>query len=139
MVLIFGITGATRKDELLKMEIDDIKERGDRIYLVNIPKNKTDTPRSFTICDNYYDIVKKYINLRPAGNLTRFFVCYRNGKCIRQPIGEHKFPHFPRQIAEFLNLDDPGSYTGKSISQFNLKDISFHNILSFFLLHSTFS
>ena len=56
----------------------------------------------------------EYIQLRPTDvNTTRFFLSYRDGKCIRQPIGINKFGDFPRQIAEFLKLDKPETYKSK--------------------------
>ena len=49
--------------------------------------------------------------MRPSNlDTKRFFLAYRNGKCIRQPIGINKFADFPREIAEWLKLDNPRSY-----------------------------
>jgi len=112
VILIFGVTGATRKSELDKLEPRDIDKRGDRIFLVYLRETKTECPRAFTISDDYFDIVEKYINLKPKTNVktTKFFLSYRNGKCTRQPIGINKFSDFPKEIATYLNLENPESY-----------------------------
>lgn len=113
MILICGLAGAARKSELVKLLITDVDKRGDRIFMVHFRDTKT-TPRSFTISDNYYDVVTKYLELRPpVTNTTRFFIQYRKGRCIRQPIGENKFGDFPREIAEYLKLERPETYKSK--------------------------
>ena len=57
--------------------------------------------------------VRAYQALRPK-NVTadRFFLAYRNGKCITQPLGKNKFGLMPKEIAEFLQLPNPQMYTG---------------------------
>lgn len=93
----------------------------EKALIVTIPNTKTHTSRSFTIVAdsaNYYNICKKYINLRPSGinNTTlRFFLNYQHGRCTRQVVGINKFGNVPKQIAAFLNLPNPELYTGHSI------------------------
>lgn len=78
---------------------------------VNVTKNKV--ARSFTVTGSLFDVVKRYSDLRPTKVSTnRYFLNYVNGKCTAQVIGKNKFCKMPSQIARFLNLDDPDSYTG---------------------------
>ena len=73
-----------------------------------------DTARSFTISDDFFDIVKRYRLLQPPNmSCTRFFIGYRHGRCIRQPIDYSKFSDYPPEIAEYLHLENPRSYKGK--------------------------
>lgn len=106
--MIFGITGACRRAELADMTVKDIEDHN-TFFLIRIPKTKTKVERSFTVVGEFYDVYKK-IDVKTD----RFFLIYRNGKCILQPIGIHTFGSMPKQIAKFLNLRDPEKYTGYS-------------------------
>ncbi|KAJ3631873.1 hypothetical protein MTP99_012978 [Tenebrio molitor] len=70
IVLIMGIFGACRCDELVKMSVDDVTEVG--TYLsIDIPMTKTDKPRRFVIVKEGCSadpiaLYQKYISLRPA-------------------------------------------------------------------------
>lgn len=112
VALVFGVTGACRKDELTNIKLQDLESHGN-LLLVKIPNTKTSTPRSFTISDEFLKIVSKYQELRPAKTTTdRFFINYRNGKCTVQVVGKNKFGNMPKEITTFLNLPNPDNYTG---------------------------
>lgn len=117
VVLIFGLYGACRRDELLKLTIDDITDHK-KYVLVKLQETKTHTSRSFIIPDaqeslNPYAIYKEYAKLRPSHvGSRRFFLGYKHGKCVAQPVGMHTIGGVPRKVAEFLGLDQPGNYTG---------------------------
>lgn len=112
VVLIFGIAGSCRKDELTNIKLQDLETHGD-LLLVKIPNNKTSKPRSFTIGDQLYAIVKKYQNLRPPNATTdRFFLNIRNGTCTVQVVGKNRFGTVPKEIATYLNLPNADQYTG---------------------------
>lgn len=114
MAAIFGLLGACRTDELVKITVDDITNHGNLI-LVKIPKTKTCVPRSFTVSDDYLRIVENYRQLRPDNVPTnRFFLNYQKGKCTSQVIGKNKFTAMPKRIAEFLKLPQSEKYTGHS-------------------------
>lgn len=114
VVLIFGINGACRRQELANITTNDVENHG-RVLLVQVKNTKNKIPRSFTIQGPFHDIVKKYEALRSTKAMSnRFFQNYQNGKCTSQPIGINKFGAMPKQIATFLNLDDPHEYTGHS-------------------------
>ncbi|XP_063972557.1 uncharacterized protein LOC135160192 [Diachasmimorpha longicaudata] len=114
VALIFGIIGACRRQELCNITMDDIEDDGVMAF-VTIPKTESDPERSFTICGEFYNMYKKYFNLRPRHVGTkRFFVNYQNGKCTHQVIGINKFGSMPRTIASYLKLPNPESYTGHS-------------------------
>ncbi|CAI6366167.1 unnamed protein product [Macrosiphum euphorbiae] len=114
VVLIFGITGACRREELSNITINDIQDFGSMLH-IKLPYTKTNCSRSFTIEGEFYDIFKKYIDLRPANvQSDRFFLNYKNGKCTKQVIGKNKIGNMPKEIANYLNLPDPQAYTGHS-------------------------
>jgi len=72
LIVIFGIYGAARGDELVKV-VKDIRAEGD-VYLVSIPDTKTHKERKFYVDIEYASYVRRYINLCPpnVGN-SRFF------------------------------------------------------------------
>ena len=110
--MIFGLSGACRKQELCQIKIDDLQDFGTAV-LVNINDTKTKAPRAFTITGKFYDIYKKYAALRPSDiPERRLFLNYQNQKCTRQPVGINKFGNVPKQIASYLKLSNPELYTG---------------------------
>ncbi|XP_071573031.1 uncharacterized protein [Temnothorax nylanderi] len=112
LATIFGICGACRREELTKINIQDIEDK-QSILLIKIPITKNNKPRSFVVTEEFYSVYKKYISLRPKNVQTsRFFLNYQKGKCTHQPIGINKFGRMPAIIAKYLNLSDPDSYTG---------------------------
>lgn len=111
--MIFGVYGAQRIDELVKIETHHVTDHKD-ILFVRIPKTKTKVEKSLTIHGKHYDIAKRYLELRPSTvPHKRLFVNYTKGKCTIQPIGKNKFAKMPQIIAEFLSLPSPKLYTGK--------------------------
>ena len=119
VILIFGICGALRCDEIFNLKVNDIEDLGNR-YLVTIQTTKNDyntetitASRQLLIGSLFYNIIKKYISLRPTEKFTdKFFIRYQQGKCIRQVIGINKIYEIPRIIATYLKLNDPKKYTG---------------------------
>lgn len=104
--------GACRSNELYEMKIEDVKDLNTTL-IITIPKTKTKVVRSFIITDQFYGIVKKYIDLRPSHVTTSsFFLNYQKGKCTIQRIGKNKFTVIGKQIATYLNLPNPERYTG---------------------------
>lgn len=115
VALIMGVAGACRKDELLKMKLDDVNDK-ENVLIVQVPDTKTHTSRTFTITNglsNWLSVYRKYIQLRtPNTTHKRLFVNYRNGKCTSQVVGINTFGKIPERIAEFLKLKNPKEYTG---------------------------
>lgn len=112
-MLIFCVSGACRTDELVNLCTDDIEIHG-QMYLIKIPKSEICPARSFAICDQYFDIVRKYHLLRPPNvQSNRFFLNYQKGKCTIQVIGKNKFCRMAHEVAQFLKLEDADRYTGK--------------------------
>lgn len=113
-VLGFGIVGVCRGDELTNLKCSYVRDIGEEI-VVQIPTTKSKVPKMNVIGGEFTNIIRRYIALRPANATTdRFFLQYRNGKCINQVIGKNCIAKFPKDIATFLGLDDPESYTGHS-------------------------
>ncbi|RVE41434.1 hypothetical protein evm_013916 [Chilo suppressalis] len=116
VVLIIGITGACRTNELTLLNVNNVSKyshNSDELLLINVLNTKTKKDRNFVIRKEYVNIVQKYQALRPSNTpIERFFLQYRNGKCIRQPMGQNKIGSIPREIATFLGLLEPPLYTG---------------------------
>ncbi|CAH2267948.1 jg8410 [Pararge aegeria aegeria] len=111
VVLIFSITGACKSLELTEITTKDIEDHGE-MFLVKITDKNNKTVRTFTIHGQLYKIVKKYEELRtPKAKHDRFFQNYQKGKCTCQPIGRNKFGSMAVDIATYLGLPEPSSYT----------------------------
>ena len=120
VVMIMGVAGACRREELVKMTINDIEDKG-AVVIVNLPNTKTNITRSFTITKNkqdnvdFVEIFRKYVEVRPKGSqYIRFFYAYNNGKCSKQVVGINTMGKIPSVIAKYLQLEDPNSYSGHS-------------------------
>ncbi|XP_047023444.1 uncharacterized protein LOC124632594 [Helicoverpa zea] len=113
VVLIIGINGACRTNELTLLNVTNIEKHSDELLLIHLTNTKTKRDRNFVIRKECAAIVEKYKALRPLNTPTnRFFLQYRNGKCVRQPMGSNKIGSIPREIATFLELPEPQLYTG---------------------------
>ncbi|KAF2895724.1 hypothetical protein ILUMI_10448, partial [Ignelater luminosus] len=119
VVLILGVAGACSRDELCRISVDDIEDTG-TIIIVNIPKGETNKERNFVIQSenedlNMANVFRKYAALRPGAiEHQRFFLCYKQGQCGIRPVGIHTFGKIPSDIAKYLGLNNPNSYTGHS-------------------------
>ena len=112
VILVFGICGALRCDELTNLQFRDVEDDGKK-FVVTIKDTKTYIDRQFIIGDQFYHIVKQYVNIRPSSDAPdRFFLNYCKGKCTRQVIGKNKIGEVPKHVASFLGLPEPQSYTG---------------------------
>lgn len=120
-VVVMGIMGACRCDELVNLKMTDIVNK-QSIVVVNILKTKNYKPRSFVITDvegggfNGLEIYRKYAALRSSIMLGegRFFLSYYYGKCTVQPVGINTISKIPRLVAEYLGMNDAHLYTGHS-------------------------
>ena len=116
VILIFGIAGACRRDELVKLVMDDIEDK-QSILIVKIPDSKTYTSRTFIVTNNatldYISIYRKYMNIRPKNcKIRRLFLKYSKGKCNNQVVGMNYIAKVPKNIAQYLGLPEPCKYTG---------------------------
>lgn len=106
-----GISGACRREELCKMQLQDIEFKT-TLITITIPQTKTDNSRTFVIIKpEWIALIRQYANLRPD-NQQRFFLTYRNGKCVCSPVGLNTIGKIPMRIAEYLQLDSATNYTG---------------------------
>ena len=100
---------------MTSLTVNNVEELEQKILIVKIPDTKTKIPRTFVVEGEFRDIVKKYQALRsPMCASNRFFQNFQNGRCLNQCIGINKFGAMPKQIANFLGLDEPERYTGHS-------------------------
>ncbi|EFA10901.1 hypothetical protein TcasGA2_TC001727 [Tribolium castaneum] len=101
------------------MKCEDVNDTGN-VLIITAPDTKIHIERRFTVIGetpkhnlNLIDIYKKYKNQRPTNVKTdHFFLQYRQGKCKTQVVGINTFSKISSQIATYLNLPDPSSYTG---------------------------
>ncbi|KAJ8912823.1 hypothetical protein NQ315_014406 [Exocentrus adspersus] len=102
VVLILGIRGACRREELVKMSLHDIEDLGN-ILIVKIPDSKTHCERTSTVSNlEYINIYREYVALRPLHTSSdRLFIKYANGKCDNHIM-----------IANWLGKEMCKSYTG---------------------------
>lgn len=120
VALIMGISGACRCDEITKLKVDDIEDKGGYLY-VSIPDTKTNVSRSFTVMAEGFttdilDLYRKYVCMRPKGiPHGRFFLNYKKEKCTIQPVGINTISKIPQEVASFLNLPEAQLYTGHSL------------------------
>lgn len=115
--MAFGVLGTCRGVELTNLIVDNVKDTGEEI-VVKVPDtktNKTKKPKIYIINGEFTNIVREYVKLRPKNSSTnRFFLQYRNGKLTNQPMGKHSIAKIPKEMATFLQLPDPHTYTGHS-------------------------
>ncbi|XP_044579660.1 uncharacterized protein LOC123261856 isoform X2 [Cotesia glomerata] len=132
-VLIIGVCGATRRAEICGLTIDNVIDTGSK-FVVTIQHVVKKIPvRRFSIEDDFYTLVKKYVSLRPVPKSpgqkmsNRFFLNYQKSKCTRQAIGINKIGGTPKRIAQFLKLSDANEYTGhcfRRTTEKLLKDVN---------------
>lgn len=119
-ILVFGIFGACRRDDLIRLNLDDVVDN-ERFLVVFLRDGKTHTSRSFTITNEGCTfepctLYRKYAALRPKNmNSRRLFVAYRNGRCYAQHVGCHTISGVPKIVAEYLKLENPREYTGHGL------------------------
>lgn len=137
VVLIIGIAGACRRDELTKLCTKDVVDTGDYIR-IDIVDSKSDNSRQFVITENFMNnsnllaLIRKYMSLRTVRVHDRFFVGYRSGKCTSQPVGVNTIGAIPKKIAKYLGLQDVEYYTGHCFRRSSPKLLSeFGDNLSF--------
>jgi integrase len=112
VVLILGVTGGCRCDEITSLTMADIEDLG-TLILIKLQDTKHYKSRSFIIMENFYlEICRKYISIRKDINISRFLLNYHDGKCANMVMGKHKIASAPREIASFLKLPNSNEYTG---------------------------
>ncbi|XP_066139022.1 uncharacterized protein [Euwallacea fornicatus] len=118
VVLMIGILGSCRCDELLQFMPDQIQDL-DTILYVTVKDRNEKSCRTFTIAEDIYiDTYRKYAAQRPSGlEGFRFFLNYENGRCLKSHMGKQKIGAVPRKVANFLNLPDWKEYTGHCMRQ----------------------
>lgn len=84
--------------------------------IVTLRDTKNKTTRKFVILQQYVELCKKYLSLRPP-NLenSRLFCNYQGGKCTKQFIGINKISAMAKTVATYLKLNNPQQYTGHAI------------------------
>jgi integrase len=116
---VITIFGACRCDELLSLTVKDVEDV-EKYIIVTLRNTKNLTTRRFTITNEGCSfqpcvLYRKYAALRPRqADQLRFFLTYRNGKCISLNVGQHTIGGVPKKIATYLGLQEPELYTGHS-------------------------
>ncbi|XP_014216391.1 uncharacterized protein LOC106645125 isoform X2 [Copidosoma floridanum] len=111
VALIIGVTGACRREELRGLKIDNLRFENS-LVIVSIPGSNNRVSRTFVIEGKYFDIIEKYVSLRPPFAPPCLLLCTRNGQSTNNPIGINKIGTMPKEIATWLGLPSPERYTG---------------------------
>lgn len=113
VILIVGITGACRCEEMVKININDVVDVASHVT-VRVRETKTNLYRSFNIVGELsINILRDYLAQRPEGmEHKRFFLRYDNGRCTRSVMGIHTIGAVPKLVAAFLKLPKSEKYTG---------------------------
>mgnify|MGYP005987225749 CR=1 FL=1 len=99
------------RGELCNMKPSDLEFKAETV-VVTLSKTQTNTPRTFVVSNTQWvDVLKKYNTARKT-NHPRFFLTYRNGNCIKSPVGVNTIGKIPSKIARYLQLPNPERYTG---------------------------
>ncbi|XP_063370647.1 uncharacterized protein LOC134658972 [Cydia amplana] len=114
VAVIFGIMGACRRQELYNLKAKDVIDSHNTLTVRIVNCNTNQIDRKFTISGPYYDICKKYMDLRPrAAKINNcFFLRYFDGRCHGQKVGINKFGAMGTVVAKELKLSNPELYTG---------------------------
>ncbi|KAG4070681.1 hypothetical protein HA402_013601 [Bradysia odoriphaga] len=108
------IWGCWRGIELTNFTTENVKDDGTEIE-VFLPTTKNKEKKYYVICGEFAQIIRSYMKLRsPNTTSNRFFVQFRNGKCVNQVMGKHSIAKIPKNVATYLKLDEPAKYTGHS-------------------------
>lgn len=111
---MFGLCSGSRGCELTDLTLANVKDDGKEL-VVQIPDTKTKVAKLYVVGSEFTKIIRKYLDMRPRHVKTdRLFLQWRKGKCIAQVMGKHSIAQIPKNVARFLNLPDPDSYTGHS-------------------------
>ena len=122
LVLLVGFYGGLRCSEMVALMWKDLVFTEEGI-LITIQKSKTDQagigavkliPRmkEELLCPVFYFLKYKAVVNGPTGRLFRV-VC--NGRFTKGPMGKNTISCFPKDIAVFLGLENPQTYTGHSL------------------------
>jgi integrase len=122
LVLLTGFFAGLRSCELVALTWEDLIFAQEGI-LVNIRRSKTDQAGVGTVkllpkleedllCPVFYYSRYREIIGEPVGRLFRQFA---NCKFTKSPMGKNTIAGFPKEIASFLGLEFPNSYTGHSL------------------------
>lgn len=119
VVLIIGISGGLRREDLYKLVVQDVEIKNDLI-IINVPVRRTRICRQFVITNSkWISLVQKYMQIRLTVSKIKdnFFLKYQKGRCISLPVGINTIGSIPSKIAKFLNLENYKEYTGHCYRQ----------------------
>lgn len=69
----------------------------------------------YVVGDEMAKMIREYLKMRPSNAKTnRLFLQWRKGKCVNQVMGKHSIAKIPKEVATFLKLPEPQTYTGHS-------------------------
>lgn len=108
--------GECSTDELQSISIENIQVFESSMH-VTVHKQQKNIVHKFTIIDTFYQICKRYADIRSSNNeCSSFLLWYQNGRCIPKNIECNQLGEMWKQIAEFLELPNPESYAAHNFS-----------------------
>lgn len=117
---IFGIIGGCRGDEITRLTTEMVTDKDNELVIL-IPDSKSKVPILYQVDGEFAKIVREYMKMRPPhATTTRFFVQYRNGRCVNQVMGKNNIAKIPKEIAQFLGLPEYEKYSGHSFRRSSL-------------------
>lgn len=116
VILILGISGAMRCNEIFVLNMEDVVDK-ETFIQISVKDTKNYVDRQFFIIDTeraqYANIIRKYNALRPPNRSDkRYLTAYNKGKSTNLPVGINKIRSVPGAVASYLGLSEPEKYTG---------------------------
>lgn len=113
-VLIAGIFGALRLEELKSLTVSDVIEVGETCFKLMVTDSKSKKKREvFIFGEVPVEIFRRYMALRVEHTkIDQLFLYCSQGKLTPKVIGHNRFGTFPSRIATYLDLPDIPNFGG---------------------------
>lgn len=115
--MILGVFGAMSTKDIYNLSLDDVRDGPNSVSVTKTDK-KSKSSRTFSITGSMAIIIRRYLKARMlVPGIKSFLIIYRNGTCIKQPVGINSISLIPSKVAKFMGLADAPSYTGMGLKK----------------------
>lgn len=112
--MVIGIAGRCRIRDLQNLTCNDVVPIGTSLF-INLVNTKSAKKYSVQLEGMLKTIFAKYMALRPVDTASlNFFLNYDNGHCFQSPVGINELSRIPREIADYLGLNNADHFTSSS-------------------------